>query len=346
VSAFASLAASEQRYRTLTENANDAICVLTADGFVREANRRFSELIGLPLERLVGRSFKDLVTPGRPCDDGQGRTLPDEIRTANGGVVLMEFSTTAVEVEQELLILVVGRDVTERAQSELRRKQLEDEQQRTRELLLRSEIEATEARAAHAVAEAKAALTEELRHANQRLEAFSYSVAHDLRSPLQAISGYSEMLMENLGDKLEGRAAEYLASISEGALRMGQLIDALLDLSRVSRTELRREPVSLRAIARTVIEELRARPRASSTSWSRRSSLRRATRNCFGLSSKICWAMPGSSRRRSNGRASLSGKAQPDGLRDYFVRDNGAAFDMAHAKNLFGVFQRLHSAGE
>jgi PAS domain S-box-containing protein len=143
--AFASRAASEQRYRTLIENANDAICILTPDGVIREANRRLAGILGHSADRLVGRQLQDFVTCGVKHDDAQGRPPPDQVRKADGGVALMEFSNTSVEVEGERLVFAIGRDVTEQVQSQLRRKQLEDEQ----------------------VAEAKAALTEELQHKNR-----------------------------------------------------------------------------------------------------------------------------------------------------------------------------------
>ena len=116
--AFASLAASEKRYRMLTENANDAICILTPDGVIREANRRLVEILGHPADRLVGCQLKDFVTPGGMVGDAHGRTPPDELRKADGGVVLVEFSHTSVEVEGERLVLAIGRDVTERKRYE------------------------------------------------------------------------------------------------------------------------------------------------------------------------------------------------------------------------------------
>jgi PAS domain S-box-containing protein len=347
--AFASLAASEQRYRTLTENANDAICILTADGLIREANRRFTEILGFPPDRLVGRHFKDFVTPGREYHDGQGRTPPDEVRKADGGVVLMEFSNTSVEVEEERLVLVVGRDVTERVQSQLRRDQLEYEQRRTREELLRSELAATEARAARDVAEAKAALTEELQYKNKELEAFSYSVSHDLRAPLRHIDGFSLALLKDYADRLDDAGKNHLRHVRESAQRMGALIDGLLALARITRGEFRRQHVDLSSLAREVAAQLQRQnsepPRPvelviqdglAAEGDSR--LLRAVLENLLGNAWKF-------TRKRHGARIEFGCSIQ-DGQRAFFVRDNGAGFDMAYGKKLFGAFQRLHAASE
>lgn len=128
---FTSLAASEERYRTLTENANDAICILTPDGSICESNRRLTDILGYPAADLVGRHIRDLAVPGREHESmelysqslkaGTGRTPPLEIRKADGGTALLEFSNTAVQVAGEQLVLAIGRDVTEqvRAQAQL-----------------------------------------------------------------------------------------------------------------------------------------------------------------------------------------------------------------------------------
>ena len=354
--AFASLTSSEQRsrtlaerYRTLTENANDAICIMTADGVIREANRRFAELLGQPADQLIGRNFRELVTPGRDDDHHPGRTPPDELRRTDGGVVLMEFSTTSVEVEGEHLVLAVGRDVTERVHSELRRKQLEDEQRRTSEQLLRSELEAAEARAAREVAEAKAALTEELQCKNKELEAFSYSVSHDLRAPLRSIAGFSQALLEDYAERLDDTGRNYLGIVRESARRMGELIDGLLALARVAQEELRWGQVDLSALAR----EATARLQHQNAESTRRIDLviedgltaRGDARLLAVVLNNLldnAWKFTG---KRPDGRIEFGSSLQ-DGQRVFFVRDNGAGFDSARAKDLFGVFQRLHVATE
>jgi len=342
--AFASLAASEQRYRTLTENANDAICILTADGVIREANRRFTEILGLPPDQLVGRHFKDFVTPGREYDDGQGRTPPDEVRKADGGVALLEFSNTSVEIETERLVLVVGRDVTERVQSQLRRKQLEDEQQRTRERLLRSELAAAEAHAARQVAEAKAVLAAELERKNRELESFSYSVSHDLRAPLRSIDGFSQVLLEEHREGLNEKGRDYLQRVRASAQRMGELIDDLLLLSRVTRADLNRKRVNISDIAQQVAGELQRRePERKVVFAVEEGQLAdadgRLMRVLFDNLLGNAWKFTA---KGQEPRVEF-GVTERDGNTAFFVRDNGAGFDMAYAQKLFSPFQRLHS---
>ena len=183
--------------------------------------------------------------------------------------------------------------------------------------------------------------------ANRELEAFSYSVAHDLRAPLRGINGFSRALMEDYGERLDGDAQDFLQRIAGGAQRMGELIDALLGLARVTRTELRRERVDLTRLADTVAGQLRsAQPERSVEFYSEPGleayadpPLAQAVlENLLGNA----WKFTGS---REGARVSF-GSERRDGARVYYVRDNGAGFDMAHARRLFAPFQRLHSVTE
>src|SRR6266436_5500393 len=117
----------------------------------------------------------------------------------------------------------------------LRRKFFQEENRRIREQLLRTELEATEARAARELAETRSSLVDELERKNKELEAFSYSVSHDLRAPLRSIDGFSKALIEDYGGKLDENAKHYLDRVREAAQRMGELIDDLLKLSKVGR---------------------------------------------------------------------------------------------------------------
>jgi light-regulated signal transduction histidine kinase (bacteriophytochrome) len=189
--------------------------------------------------------------------------------------------------------------------------------------------------------------TAQLAAANKELEAFSYSVSHDLRAPLRGINGYSQALMEDYGDRLDEQARHYLQRIQAGTTRMGHLIDDLLSLSRVTRSEMRKETIDLSAMARDVMSDLRAghpgrHVRADVADGliaeGDNTLLRCVLENLLGNAWKY------SSR---NDRASIAfGAEERDGERVYFVRDDGAGFDMAHANKLFGVFQRLHAVTE
>ena len=182
--------------------------------------------------------------------------------------------------------------------------------------------------------------------ASRELEAFSYSVAHDLRTPLRAISGHVGILNQDFGDRLDAAAKHSLRRITTGAEHMGQLIDALLDLSRVSRTQLSQGSVNLTELAQTVIGQLRAAEptrvvevvigeglRANGDEPLLRALLDNLLGNAWKFSAERAPA------RIELGQ--LTGEAPV-----YFVRDNGAGFDLANAERLFAPFQRFHSASE
>ncbi len=234
-----------------------------------------------------------------------------------------------------------------RVRAQIRRKQFEDEHRRIREDLLRSELEATEARAAREVAEAKAALAGELERKNKELEAFSYSVSHDLRAPLRSIDGFSQALLEDHSDGLDEKGRDYLQRVRASAQRMGELIDDLLLLSRVSRADLRRDRVNISDIARAVASELRRREPERRVAFSLVEGLMadvdsRLMRVLFENLLGNAWKFTTKTREA---RVEL-GVTEGEGSPVFFVRDNGAGFDMAYAEKLFGPFQRLHSEDE
>jgi DNA-binding response OmpR family regulator len=238
-----------------------------------------------------------------------------------------------------------------RVRAQLRRKQIEDESRRIRVRLLRKELETAEARAMAELAETRAALVGELEQkaaaltqANKELEAFSYSVSHDLRSPLRAIDGYSRILLEDYGQTIEASGRDCLERVRRAAQRMSQLIDDLLMLSRVSRMEAVREPVDLGAlvhdIANTLCGQEPARRvqlevAAGLTASGDPRLLRIALENLLGNAWKFTGTHP---EPRIEFGATLDAEEPA-----YFVRDNGAGFDMRYAGKLFAPFQRLHT---
>jgi two-component system NtrC family sensor kinase len=228
----------------------------------------------------------------------------------------------------------------------LRRKFFQEENRRIREQLLQKELEATVERAARELAETRAALVEVLERKNHELEAFSYSVSHDLRAPLRSIDGFSRLLLENHAGSLDEKGRDYLRRIGASATRMGELIDDLLELSRVGRAELRLGPVDLSALVRKVATELQSTDPGRKARFhilegvvvtADRGLLEVVLENLIGNAWKFTMAAD----------AIIEfGVAKYDGVPAYFVRDNGAGFDMAYAAKLFAPFQRLHSEGE
>jgi two-component system, NtrC family, sensor kinase len=243
--------------------------------------------------------------------------------------------------------------VRARVRAQIRRKQFEDEHRAVRERLLRAEYEAGKARAALEAAETRAALTEqleaknaELQLKNDELESFSYSVAHDLRAPLRSIDGFSLALLEDYNERLDEEGKQYLHYVRQSTQHMARLIDDLLALSRVTRSVLERAQTDISSMARGVAARLER------SSPDRKVDivvadglladcdyrlLTIAFENLIGNA----WKFTG---KRADARIEVGVIAGRP--RTYFVRDNGAGFDMAYASKLFGVFQRLHSAAE
>jgi|AraplaMF_Col_mMF_1032025.scaffolds.fasta_scaffold00081_77 light-regulated signal transduction histidine kinase (bacteriophytochrome) len=183
--------------------------------------------------------------------------------------------------------------------------------------------------------------------ANRELESFSYSVAHDLRAPLRSIDGFSQALLEDYGEKLDDEARQYLRYLRESAQQMAQLIDDLLNLSRLARSELKREMVDLSALARDVVAKLSQREPGRQVAVTVQDGM--TARGDQRLLRVVLENLLGNAWKFTGKRADATivfGTAAIDGMVTYFIRDNGAGFDMAYADKLFGVFQRLHSGHE
>jgi two-component system NtrC family sensor kinase len=232
-----------------------------------------------------------------------------------------------------------------RVVAQIRRKQFEDENRHVREQLMRKEHEASEARAARVLAETRAQLLVDLEYKNRELEAFGYSVSHDLRAPLRSIDGFSQILLDDYGPQLDEKGQGHLRRICAAAQRMGHLIDAMLTLSRVTSAEVQRKPVDLGVLATSVATHLRAADPGRAAEFIIPTGihvvgdphlLHALLENLLGNA----WKFTG---ERSPAIIELS-------VRDdveppvYRVRDNGAGFDMAYAAKLFAPFQRLHDA--
>ena len=188
--------------------------------------------------------------------------------------------------------------------------------------------------------------TRELEVANKELEAFSYSVSHDLRAPLRSIDGYSRVLIEDYGDKLDDEGQRTLKIIMKNAIRMGQLIDDLLSFSRIGKQNLRKVNLDMDAITVSVATELKEQQRreielsinSMLTIQGDSSMLKQVMTNLVSNALKY-------SNKREKSVVEIGSYAD-NGHHVYYVKDNGAGFDMRYYDKLFGVFQRLHSASE
>ncbi len=235
-----------------------------------------------------------------------------------------------------------------RVAAQIRRKQFEDENRQMRSQLFQREIEATEARAARELSESRAVLVAELERKNQELEAFSYSVSHDLRAPLRSIDGFSQALVQDYSESLDATARDYLARVRSSAQRMGELIDDLLELSRVGRADLVRASGDLSDLARLVLADLARRdperrvdvdvldtPPAAADARLLRVALENLIGNAWKFTAKV-----------ERPRIEFRSEQSSDDQTVYQVRDNGAGFKMQYVGKLFQPFQRLHSESE
>ena len=189
--------------------------------------------------------------------------------------------------------------------------------------------------------------TKQLAAANKELEAFSYSVSHDLRAPLRSIDGFSMAVLEDYGDRLDDTGKEYLHRVRGATQRMAVLIDDLLNLARVTRTEMHPEELSLSAMAKSIADDLRKTEPSRHAEFLIRDDLtaqgdvrllRVVMENLLGNS----WEYTS---RHENARIEF-GCQRKDNTDTFFVRDDGAGFDPRHAARLFGAFQRLHGTAE
>jgi PAS domain S-box-containing protein len=310
----------------IIENIPDMVFVKDADklAFVR-LNRAGEELLGLSRDQLIGKTDFELFPAGEAeffvTKDRETLAstrvvdIPEEpIQTPRGTRWLHTKKVPLLDAAGvPAYLLGISHDITERKQA-------------TAEL-----------------SAAKAATDD----ANRELESFSYSVAHDLRTPLRAIDGFSQALTEDYGDRLDVEGRRYLARVRQSAQRMAELIDDLLTLSRVTRSELRRERVDLSALAHTVLGTLqRLEPERRVEVVIAPALITHADPQlaAIALDNLLGNAWKFTS-KRADARIEL-GQTTRDGAAAYFVRDNGAGFDMTYGDKLFGVFQRLHPETE
>jgi PAS domain S-box-containing protein len=293
-----------------------------ASGQILEANEAAIAHYGYSREAFLGMAAQDFTIQSDQV--GPAAMTLDRHRCADGRTIDVEVTRHQLRENGQRVLLVLANDVTVRIEAERALQEFNSELERR-------------------VAER----TAELATANSELEAFSYSVSHDLRAPLRAINGFSEILIEDHGPVLPAEARETLGVIAANAQRMGQLIDDLLHLARLAREPLVRVRTDMTDLARTVVVEAQARERHRQLEFEieplppvdvEPALVRQVFVNLVQNAVKFSTG--------TNPTSIHIGHRREGGESIYFVRDNGIGFDMQYADKLFGVFQRLHGVEE
>ena len=340
---------AESLYRMIVETSQEGICIVDARGVFVFANARFAEMLGYEPHELLGVSVRDTVVPAeRKAFDERfaarragKRHGQNEVRLLRGdGSELHVLSTTSTLFERGRMtgVLCMIADVTTRKAAEAARRE-EDVRH-----ALEQALASAGAGAGLATAET-GELATRLAEVNEELRTFTYSVSHDLRAPLRTIDGFARELQLDPDTRLGAHGVKSVERIRAASSRMTALINGLLDLSRASRTALKRESVDLSAIARTAAGELAdlhsARRITFDIAGGMRASgdpnlLRLVLDNLLGNAVKFT---------AHNDTAHIT-VGTCDGGPTFFVRDDGAGFDERYAGNLFTPFLRLHPASE
>ena len=321
---------SENKYRMLIEQASDGIFILDQQGNFVEVNSRACEILGYECKECLRLNIMDVV----PADDltnaqlslselQAGKTILSErrLRRKDGTVIQVEISANMLNDGR---IQAIARDITER-------KRAEEEIRTLNETLERRVIERTA----------------QLQEINKELESFSYTVSHDLRAPLRFISGLADLLLKKVGPDLDQTGYHYLEVISESVKQAGDLIDDLLDFSRMGRAEMSRTVMSMNPLVQETLRMLDGETAGRTITWQidhlpeiqgDPSMLKMVWQNL--LANAIKYTRP-----RTQAVIQI-GSVSNEHQHIFFVRDNGVGFDMKYVDKLFGVFRRLHDAQE
>ncbi len=361
---------SENRLRFALDGANDGLWDVQLQSHVTFFSPRACEILGyLPSEAAQIELFLQSVHPDdmektekRLKDHLEGRVpifeLEHRLRMKSGEWKWVSTRGKLVERDQNgspLRLTGTYTDISRRmwiqermkaAQSELERLLIEADENRLVLLSVIEDQKITEEKLNQLNIELEQRVqqrTVQLEAANKELEAFSYSVSHDLRAPLRSIDGWSLALLEDYGDQLDENGHQYLDRVRSETQRMGQLIDDILRLSRVTRMEMNYSQVNLSSIAQGIADRLREESTSRSVEFAiQPDMMAQGDANLLEIALSNLLANAYKFTARKDVAHIEFGKMEMEGELVYFVSDNGAGFDMAYAKKLFGAFQRMH----
>ena len=316
-----SLTGAEHVYRVIIEAMNEGALTMDLGGDILFCNRRFCEMVQRPMEDVIGHRLTNLAPPSQQpairtlVTDAQAGSVRRNLvlQASDGKFISVLLSANLLVAANPPCICMVVTDLTELEASANSIRTLREQQ-------------------------------ESLEAANKELESFSYSVSHDLRAPLRAIDGYSRMILRKHADKLDEEMRGKFNVITDNTRKMGQLIDDLLALSRLGKTQLSMAKLDMGVMIREVWEEMRAtNPErnlkltigAIPPAAGDRGLIRQVLVNLLSNAVKF-------TQQRPEALIEVGGHLK-DSKCIYTVRDNGAGFDMQYHDKMFGVFQRLHS---
>ncbi|HEX9047591.1 MAG TPA: PAS domain S-box protein [Verrucomicrobiae bacterium] len=327
---------ARERLAAIVASTEDAIIAKTLQGIITNWNPAATKIFGYTADEIIGQPIFRLLPPEYHNEEseilakiGRGQSVEhfETLRLRKDGTrvpISVTISPFRDNTGRIIGASTIARDITEskRAQAEI--------------LRLNAELEQRVAKR-----------TAELETANRELEAFSYSVSHDLRAPLRAVSGFASIVLEDYGSLLPAEGQRYLQRVRNGGQQMGVLIDDLLAFSRLSRQQLARQPVDMVKLVQQVVEEVVARETDRKIQF--RVGDLAPGKGDPGLLRQVWVNLISNAVKYTRGRDPAIieiGSDQKDGECVYQVRDNGVGFDMQYAGKLFGVFQRLHRADE
>ncbi|MCP3688174.1 MAG: PAS domain S-box protein [Gammaproteobacteria bacterium] len=325
-------------YQSLFESANAAI-MLIKDGHFINCNKEALVIFGCKRDQIIGSSYASFSPENQPDGEPSKEQFAANVSRAtmgdpqlfrwkhqrmDGTIFDAEVSISAIHVDGDATVQAIVRDITERVQAV---KQLED---------YKNGLEDTVKKR-----------TSELEEANRDMAAFSYSVSHDLRAPLRAIDGFSEALIEDYSSKFDEEGLDYLNRVRSGAQRMGDLIEDMLVLSRVTQRELNVVEISLSDLVNSSLSQLISYEPERQVETLVQDSI--AARGDVHLMRIAIENLIGNAWKYTS-KTELPkiefGALEDDEKTVYYVKDNGAGFDMRYVDNLFSPFQRLHNVDD